>query len=68
MAATIDVVAPADAIASLHSMATWSHGIDDAYALMTENHVNCFLPVGQSLPGDEVLAFMLKDGNITDIV
>ena len=44
MAATVDLIAPADVIASLQGVARWADDLDDADAFVAENHVCTFLP------------------------
>ena len=43
MAATVDLIAPADVIASLQGVARWADALDDADAFVAEHHVRTFL-------------------------
>jgi len=43
VAAAVDLVAPADVIAFLQGVARWADGLDDADALVAEDHVGAFL-------------------------
>ena len=42
VAATVDLIAPADVVASLQGMTRWANVLDDADAFVAKNHVYTF--------------------------